>query len=95
MNQDHAIAGVGGVSTTAMLATVLQAFQHIDTATATSEAGLIVLALGALTGIVQVMLGARKPAPPSAAVIPSVWMPPAVTVPGSAPPAPVSSEPHP
>jgi hypothetical protein len=63
MNQDHAIAGVGGVSTTAMLATVLQYFQAVDTATASAEAGLAVLALGALAGIVQAIVAARKPMP--------------------------------
>lgn len=67
MNQDHVIAGIGGTSVTAMLATVLTHFQGIDTATATSEASLIVLALGALAGLVQVMIGARKPAAPPAA----------------------------
>jgi hypothetical protein len=67
MNQDHVIAGIGGTSATAMLATVLQHFQAIDTATASAEAGLIVLALGALAGLAQMMLGARKPAASPAA----------------------------
>lgn len=65
MNQDHAIAGVGGVSTTAMLATVLQHFQAVDTATASAEAGLVVLAIGALAGVVQAALAARKGAAPA------------------------------
>lgn len=46
-----------------MLATVLQHFQAVDTATASAEAGLAVLALGALAGIVQVAIAAVKPAP--------------------------------
>lgn len=70
MNQDHAVAGIGGTSATAMLAGVIAHFQKVDPATASAEAGLIVLALGAIVGITQAAL-ARKPAaapdPPHAA----------------------------
>lgn len=63
MNQDHAIAGVGGVSATALLTTVLQHFQGVDPATASAEAGLVVLALGTIFGIIQNGFAPRAAAP--------------------------------
>lgn len=78
MNQDHAIAGVGGVSATALLTTVLQHFQGVDPATASAEAGLLVLAAGILAGLLQAVLP-RKPAPlapPPAPPPPAVPEPP-------------------
>ena len=66
MNKDHALAGVGGVSTTAMLAGVIAHFQGVDPATASAEAGLLIIALGALGGLAQNWLAVRKPpAPPT------------------------------
>ena len=70
MNQSHAIAGVGGVSATAMLTTVLQHFQGVDPATASAEAGLLVLALGILAGLGQALM-ARKPAPDTIKAVPA------------------------
>lgn len=62
MNADHVTAGVSATSVTAMLAAVLQHFQPgLDTATAGAEAGLIVLALGGLAGLLQNYL-MKKPA---------------------------------
>ena len=56
MNASHAIGGTVGTSITAMLTVVLQNFQKIDPATAAAEAGLIVLALGAVAGLLQRVL---------------------------------------
>lgn len=63
MNQDHAIGGAGVGSATLLLPTVLQHFQGVDQATASAEAGLIVLALGCLWGVVQTLLAVRKAGP--------------------------------
>jgi len=61
MNQDHVLgaAVTGGPSATVMLAAVLEHFQGIDAATAGSEAGLLLLALGALAGVLQSWLARR------------------------------------
>ncbi|HJU18990.1 MAG TPA: hypothetical protein VJ770_21250 [Stellaceae bacterium] len=57
MNRDHVVAGTAGVSTTAMLATVLAHFQNVPSDVATAEAGLAVLALGAMAGLAQALIG--------------------------------------
>lgn len=81
MNQDHVVgaAVTGAPSATVLLANVLQHFQGIDATTAGSEAALLVLALGALAGIAQAALGARKAGPgpvPPPAVPASPALPP-------------------
>ncbi|MGH7054844.1 MAG: hypothetical protein ACREFA_13645 [Stellaceae bacterium] len=78
MNQDHIVgaAVTGAPSATVLLANILQHFQGIDATTAGSEAALLILALGAVAGIAQTILGARKagasPAPAPAAASPAL-----------------------
>jgi hypothetical protein len=54
MNQDHVLgaAVTGAPSAAVMLAVVIAHFQGVDATTAGCEAGLVVLALGALAGSV-------------------------------------------
>jgi hypothetical protein len=61
MNKDHVVAGVGTISVTQMLADVLTNVLHQDPTAATSEAGLIVLAAGALWGLAQAWMARGKP----------------------------------
>lgn len=56
MNKDHVIAGGGAISVQQMLAEVLINVLHQPEAAANSEAGLIVLALGAVYGLVQMWM---------------------------------------
>jgi hypothetical protein len=56
MNRDHVVAGIGGAGGTGMLTTVLAYFQGVPADVAASEAGLIVLALGGLAGLVQILM---------------------------------------
>lgn len=91
MNQDHAIgaAVAGGPSVAVLLATVLQHFQAVDTATASAEAGLLVLALGALAGLPALLLAEK---PRATALLGEAMqfgvssLAPVVTVPASPPP---------
>lgn len=81
MNQDHVVgaAVTGAPSATVLLANVLQHFQAIDATTAGSEAALLILAFGAMAGIAQAALGARKAGPdpaPAPAVPASPALPP-------------------
>ena len=61
MNQDHVLgaAVTGGPSAAVMLAAVLEHFQGVDAATAGSEAGLMLLAIGTLAGFVRALLARR------------------------------------
>jgi hypothetical protein len=68
VNRDHILgaAVTGGPSATIMLAAVLEHFQGIDAATAGSEAGLALLALGALAGFLNALLAGREAPAPAA-----------------------------
>ena len=61
MNRDHVLgaAVTGGPSATVMLAAVLEHFQGVDAATAGSEAGLILVAAGALAGLARALFAGR------------------------------------
>jgi hypothetical protein len=61
MNGSHVIGTVAGGGATGMLTTVLAYFQGVPADVAASEAGLIVLALGALAGIVQAWIRPSTP----------------------------------
>jgi hypothetical protein len=67
VNQDHVVgaAVTGAPSAIVMLAAVLEHFQGVDAATAGSEAGLILLALGAVAGFARALLA--RPATPQPA----------------------------
>lgn len=73
LNSSHAAIGVTAVTAPDMVSNVLQQVFHQAPAAAQSEAGLIVLALGALYGAGSAWLASRKgavtagpPAAPSA-----------------------------
>jgi hypothetical protein len=57
MNSSHAVGGLAATGLSGMLTTVLAYWQDVPADVAASEAGLIVLALGAIVGIGQALLG--------------------------------------
>jgi hypothetical protein len=63
MNSDHAVGGLAATGLTGMLTTVLAYWQGVPADVAASEAGLAVLALGGIAGLVQALLGPRKEGP--------------------------------
>ncbi len=65
MDSSHVAAGVGGSSLTAMLATVIQYYQGVDSAgVAAAEAGLLLILIGALGAWLRWWLvGGALPAP--------------------------------
>lgn len=63
MDGTHAAVGAGALTLSDALTNVLQHFQHVDAATATSEAVLLTFAVGALVHAVATWLNRRKAAP--------------------------------
>jgi hypothetical protein len=59
MNPDHAVGGLAATGLSGMLTTCLAYWQGVPADVAASEAGLIVLALGAVAGIVQALARGR------------------------------------
>ncbi len=58
MNSDHAVGGLAATGLSGMLTAVLAYWQGVPADVAASEAGLAVLTLGAIAGLVQALLGA-------------------------------------